>query len=156
MRAEPVRFYAQVSELPSLAWSWVDERLRLAPTYWVSTDGDGHPHPRPVWGVWHDAALWLSVGSPALRAAITAGEAVTVHLDSGTEPVIVEGVAEAGAGDQSAPISAYDTKYEWEYDVGEYGALVRIEPTTVLAWQTAGYAGRESFQRVGKWVADDR
>jgi len=70
--------------------------------------------------------------------------------------VIVEGVAEAGAGDQSAPISAYDTKYEWEYDVGEYGALVRIEPTTVLAWQTAGYAGRESFQRVGKWVADDR
>ena len=91
-----------------------------------------------------------------MRAAIAAGAAVTVHLDSGTEPVIVEGHVVAGDLDQAEPIAAYDAKYEWEYDVAEYGALVRIEPTTVLAWQTAGYAGRESFQRVGKWVADDR
>ena len=154
MRAVPVRFYTQVSELEPVAWSWVDEQLRQAPTYWVSAGGGSHPHPRPVWGVWHEEALWLSVGSPALRAAIAAGAPLTIHLDSGTAPVIVEGRAVVSDVDQSGPIAAYDVKYTWEYDAAEYGALVQVAPATVLAWHTRGYAGRESFQSVGKWVAD--
>ena len=105
--------------------------------------------------MWQDEALWLSVGSPPLRAAIAANAPVTVHLDSGTEPVIVEGRAVASDIDQSGPIALYDVKYTWEYDAAVYGALVRIAPATVLAWRTRGYAGRDSFQSVGKWVADD-
>ena len=154
MRQVPVRFYAAVSEVESVGWSWVDEQLGDAPTYWVSTGGSDHPHPRPVWGVWHDDVLWLSVGSPTLRAAIAAGASVTVHVGSGEAPVIVEGDASTDAVDQSAAIAAYDAKYTWAYDVAEYGALVRIVPATVLAWQSSGFAGRDGFQRVGKWVAD--
>lgn len=152
MRAVPVRFYTQLSDLDPVPWEWVDEQLRDAPTYWVTAAGNEPPHPRPVWGVWHGGALWLSVGSPALRAAIASGSALAVHLDSGTEPVIVEGRAVDGDGDQSGPIAAYDEKYDWTYDADEYGALVHVAPDTVFAWRTAGFAGRESFQTVGKWV----
>ena len=154
MRDVPVRFYTQVSQLDPVPWEWVDEQLREAPTYWVSAAGDGPPHPRPVWGVWHDDVLWLSVGSPVLRAAISSGAPLTVHLDSGTEPVIVEGRAVDSGGDQSGPIAAYDEKYDWTYDAEEYGALVCVAPGNVIAWRTAGFAGRASFQTVGKWVPD--
>jgi hypothetical protein len=154
MHAAPVRFYTHVSQVEPVSWAWVVEQLCAAPTYWVCADDGGPAHPRPVWGVWHDDALWLSIGSPRLRAAGRAGAAMTIHLDSGTDPVIVEGHADVTENDQSEPVTAYDTKYHWTYDAAEYGALVRVPPTTVFAWRTKGFAGRDSFQAAGKWVAD--
>ncbi|MCU1503027.1 MAG: pyridoxamine 5-phosphate oxidase [Ilumatobacteraceae bacterium] len=154
MRAVPVRLYTKVSSLEPVEWSWVVDQLRAAPVYWVSGDSGGHPHPRPVWGVWHDDALWLSIGSPQLRAASTAGAAMTVHLESGTEPIIVEGRIDIADHDQSAPIAVYDAKYKWTYDAAEYGPLLRMPPATIFAWQTTGFAGRDSFQAVGKWIDD--
>lgn len=155
MHAVPVRFYTQVSSLDPVEWSWVVDQLRAAPVYWVSVHGGRQPHPRPVWGVWHDDALWLSIGSPQLRAASATGAALTVHPESGIEPVIVEGHADPADRDQSPPIASYDAKYDWSYDLAEYGPLVRLPPTTIIAWRTTGFAGRDSFQAAGKWIEDD-
>jgi hypothetical protein len=149
--------YTQVSDVDELDWQWVEEQLVESGLYWVVATEDGEfPHPRPVWGVWDHGELLLSLGSPVVNRALDANEAATVHLESGTEVVIVEGMASVGDDDATIGrfLPAYDRKYDWEYDVAEYGPPRVVRPRRVLAWRTGGFAGREGFQEVGKWVFD--
>ncbi len=150
IRATVLRLHGAASDAPPLHWDWVDRQLRDAGTYWVSARTSGHPHPRPVWGVWRRDQLHLSIGTPAALRALARDPTVTVHLDSGVEVVIVEGRAVAAAGDADA-IAEYDRKYDWSYDVERYGPLTAVAPQTVLAWRTAGRAGRDGFQQAGRW-----
>jgi hypothetical protein len=149
--ARAIRFYGQVGDHAALEWEWVDDQLRRAGTYWVTARTSGHPHPRPVWGIWRSSQLFLSIGTPVTRQALDVDPLVTVHLDSGTEVVIVEGRA-SGSSDHAELLAEYDEKYDWSYDLTEYGSLTRISPDAVLAWRTAGWAGRDSFQQAGRWV----
>ena len=164
-RRRVLRLYTQPSAHPPLAWDWVSAQLESAGTYWVLARTPGHPHPRPVWGVWQESLLHLSIGSPVLNAALSADPRVTVHLDSGTEVIIVEGAVEgevegavAGAGHpfDRGPIEAYNAKYDWDYDAAQYGRLKTVAPSRVLAWRTAGPAGRESFTTTGSWEWEGR
>jgi len=144
--------YGAVGDRPRLDWGWVDQQLERAGTYWVVAPTAGYPHPRPVWGVWIDERLHLSIGSPGLRASVTGGAPVTVHLDSGTDVVIVEGHARSEPTEVGALV-AYDRKYDWTYDLDAYGPLTVVKPAKVLAWRSAGVAGRDGFASTGCWVA---
>lgn len=156
-----LRLYTQPSDHAPLEWTWVDDQLRAAGTYWVVPVAEPNrpPHPRPVWGVWDGDGdgprLALSIGSPVVRRLLGTDAPVTVHLDSGTEVVIVEGVV-AGTTTDADLIAAYDAKYDWIYDVAEYGPLTIVTPTDVLAWRTTGWAGRESFQQTNRWTFSPR
>lgn len=155
-RPIPLRLYTQVSGLDRLDWGDVEGRLTAAGTYWVCAIPDrGAPHPRPVWGCWLDETLQLTVGSPVLLRQLAADPTVTVTLESGTEPVILEGrVDPARSAIPSlvdAFVAAYDQKYDWTYDVAAYGPPLVVVPDTVTAWRTAGFAGRDSFTSVGRW-----
>ena len=148
-----LRLYGQESDRPPLAWSWVDQQLAAAGTYWVVAQGAaGHPQPRPVWGVWNRQQLHLSIGSPTLARALGERPAATVHLESGTDVVIVEGLVAVAVQTDPATLEAYNRKYDWDYRVEQYGALTRLSPSRVLAWRAAGWAGRESFQQTGCWL----
>jgi hypothetical protein len=149
----PLWLYQHPSEHAMLEWSWVEAQLREAGTYWVVTPSEPghHPHPRPVWAVWAEMQLHLSVGSPVINRALESGARVTVHLDSGTDVVIVEGLVRGTTSDASL-IRHYDVKYDWSYDVDEYGPLTSIAPSAILAWRSAGWAGREGFQTTGRWT----
>ena len=152
--AEPLSFYGSPAECSPLDWSWVDEQLARAGTYWVVPCGSGAPHPRPVWGVWQRHRLLLSIGSPVVARQLHDDPAVTVHLESGTDVVIVEGHVEPqpdGSPSESSAIEDYDAKYEWRYTVDEYGPLTVIVPSIVRAWRSAGWAGRDGFQSAGRW-----
>jgi len=153
-REKELYLYGHRSDRVPLAWSWVDRQLAAAGTYWVVGRADGHPHPRPVWGVWHGQRLHLSVGSPPLVRAIRQEPAVTVHLESGTDVVIVEGLTAPAAPTTRDVLDAYNRKYDWDYQPSQYGELTAVEPTKVLAWRTAGWAGRDSFQETGCWIFD--
>jgi hypothetical protein len=152
MRQEVLRLYGARSDRALLEFSWVEDQLAGAATYWVVARSEGHPHPRPVWGLWFEQRLHLSLGSPSLLRATRREPAVTVHLDSGTDVVIVEGLVAPAARTPTAVLQAYDSKYDWEYDASRYGQLTVVVPTKVLAWRTAGWAGRDSFQQTGCWV----
>ncbi|HZQ58659.1 MAG TPA: hypothetical protein VFA84_11505 [Acidimicrobiales bacterium] len=146
----PLRLYGQASDKPALDWAWVDGQLAAAGTYWVTARTNGHPHPRPVWGVWRSDHLYLSIGTPMTTSALVTDPRVTVHLDSGTDVVIVEGIRTGTSADADV-IADYDRKYDWRYDVGAYGPLSCVVPERVLAWRTSGFAGRDSFQQTGRW-----
>ncbi|MEX0875444.1 MAG: pyridoxamine 5'-phosphate oxidase family protein [Actinomycetota bacterium] len=68
-----------------LPWTWAEENLAAERNYWlVSARRDGFPQARPLWGVWLDGSLFLSVGHAGLqRAGRLDGveRRVTVHVD---------------------------------------------------------------------------
>jgi hypothetical protein len=151
-RRADLRMYGQPSDHEPLSWDWVAGQLAGAGLYWVTAQSPGgHPHPRPVWGVWVDDELQLSIGSPAIRDALAADPLVTVHLESATDVVIIEGRFEPRAETPAALIEAYQRKYDWDYDQASYGPFSPIVPLKVIAWRTAGFAGSESFQTTGRW-----
>lgn len=147
---EQLVMYGEPSDIASLDWAWVDAELSRAGTYWITPSGGDHPHPRPVWGVWADESLYLSIGSPVVARLLERNPDVTVHLDSSSDVVIVEG-AVTGLVDDTAAVRAYNDKYDWNYTTDEYGPLTRVAPGSVLAWRSAGWAGRDGFQQAGRW-----
>jgi hypothetical protein len=147
---EQLVMYGQLSSARMLDWSWVRAQLETAGTYWVVARSSGHPHPRPVWGVWDANVLHLSIGSHIVASALDVDPLVTVHLGSDTDVVIVEGTV-TGRGADAVVLQRYDDKYDWRYDVDEYGLLTAIAPVTVLAWRATGWAGRDGFKASGRW-----
>lgn len=145
--ARPVMFGTPAPPGELLPWSWAQQRLETARTYWIATTRpDGRPHCRPVWGMWLPDGFWFSTGSLA-RHNLAANPQITVHLDSGTEVVIVEGVAAAVTGAERLRgfLAAYNTKYDWDSvatdtgvadSSGAAGPAYRVRPQVVFGWDT--------------------
>jgi general stress protein 26 len=125
-----------------LPWSYVEARMRAASNYWITTVGpDARPHARPVDGVWVDGTLCFG-GSPETRWVrnLMSSPAVSVHLSSEAEAIILEGTAEH-VTDPSHHLAARSTaafreKYPQYFSAGE--APLRpfwaLRPTTAFAW----------------------
>src|SRR5712692_1387743 len=79
-----------------LPWGPAEARLGAAHNYWLSTTRpDGRPHAMPVWGVWRDGVLYVGTDRGSRKARnLAANPACVVHLESGDDVVILEGVAE--------------------------------------------------------------
>src|SRR6266702_5549728 len=101
-----------------LPWTWATERLTSARNYWIATTRpDGKPHSRPVWGVWLEDTFYFSTGSLAAQN-LAIRPAITVHLESGSEVVIIEGVAEkvTDASLVEQVVHLYNQKYHRNLD----------------------------------------
>jgi PPOX class probable F420-dependent enzyme len=121
-----------------LDWSWAEERLVSARNYWVTTvRADGSPHAMPVWGLWHEDAFYFS-SSPDSRKAknLAANPAVTVHLESGDEVVVVEGRADYESGEDVLRRLGedYSRKYSFEVNFTAGRPLVVVRPRVAYAW----------------------
>ena len=121
-----------------LPWSHAEERLTSARNYWVCTSRpDGRPHSAPVWGFWHEGALYFGTHRESRKARnIDARSDVSVHLESGDDVVIVEGVAEKV--DAKAIARQLDDickkKYGMPMTVFPESVAFRVRPRVVLAW----------------------
>src|SRR5256714_15518548 len=80
-----------------LAWSWAEERLREARTYWVATvRANGAPHVAPVWALWFDDGVVFSTSPESRKAANLARDPrCVVSGERGGDAVIVGGAVEA-------------------------------------------------------------
>lgn len=123
--------------------------LADATTYWVCTvRPDGRPHATPVWGVWYDGCFWFTTFSGAGKVRnLAANPNIVVHLDSGNDVVVIEGVA--GRVDDEAVLPAVCERYATKYvddrtgepyrpdvDLGGGGdeLLFRVRPVTGRTW----------------------
>ena len=135
-----------------LAWSYVEERLTKARNYWIVTESKGQPHAVPVWGVWVDGTLCFG-GGPDTRwmRNLAANPNLAVHLESGDDVVILEGVAER-ITDPAHPLMARSTeasraKYQMGGGSGE--PFWALRPRVVFAWTV--------FPKTAtRWVFDRR
>lgn len=141
-----------------LNWEWVDSRMAKARNYWISTTRpDGRPHVVPVWGVWLDGALYFGGDKQARRSRnLAANPRVSVHLESGDEVVIIEGVVEEVERDLAllARIAdAYASKYppfKPEVEPAPGTVNYRVKAHTVFAWTEQDYpntATRWTFEK---------
>lgn len=125
-----------------LLWSHVTGRMAAAKNYWIATvSPDAHPHATPVWGLWLDDRLYFG-GGPATKRSrnLQQNPAVCVHLESGSEVIILHGEAQPMTGLDPGLIARLidlsGEKYGYRPKPEEYespGGFVVI-PKTVLAW----------------------
>ena len=112
------------SEQELMPWSYLTEQMSQARNYWVGTTRpDGRPHVAPVWGVWMDETFLFSTGTQSAKGRNLARDPrLTVHLESGDNVVILEGVAvEVTDPERLARFNqAYGEKYNF-YPLGESG-----------------------------------
>jgi hypothetical protein len=126
---------------PLLPWSHVEARLAQARNYWLATTWpDGRPHVTPIWGVWVDGAFWFD-GIPTARWArnLAANSAVAVHLESGDDVVILDGVAEDVEAVTDATlaariVAAWQAKYGDLLPQPAERGIFRLRPRAARAW----------------------
>ncbi|MCU0264785.1 MAG: pyridoxamine 5'-phosphate oxidase family protein [Actinomycetia bacterium] len=129
----------------AMEWGDVAERLAAARYWWVATAGPRGPHAVPVWGVVADGVPWCYGDPDAVRVRnLTHDSRIVVHLESAEDVLVVHGTAQVAAEPADRPdvVAAYHAKYTapeelmWLPDApGMAGAiLVRVTPTTALAW----------------------
>lgn len=126
-----------------LPWSHVTDRLERARIFWVaSVRPNGRPHAVPLWGVWLDGTLYFE-GGPDTRHGrnIAANPAVSVHLESGDDVVILEGeVAEVKQPDHvitTRLAESFQSKYQGYEPTPESwdgGGLFAMRIHKALAW----------------------
>jgi nitroimidazol reductase NimA-like FMN-containing flavoprotein (pyridoxamine 5'-phosphate oxidase superfamily) len=126
-------------------WDWVVSQLTEAKNYWLcSVRPDGRPHVIPCWAVFVDGRIYYD-GSPETRhnQNIEANPNMSIHLENGTEAVMLEGKARP-AGKPSRELGkklsqAYKEKYK-EFDYApaanswDEGGLYVFTPHQCIAW----------------------
>jgi general stress protein 26 len=158
--SEPVRRsrpYAPGYGIPShsrgmISWDHVQERMAAAGNYWVATvRPDGRPHATPVWGLWVDRAFYFGAGQRTRKwRNLSQNPNVAVHLESGEDVVILEGVAEVVTDPDPRLVERLFASSKAKYGMGSrdvVGSYV-VRPRVVFAWS----AGSPSTYT--RWVFD--
>jgi general stress protein 26 len=123
-----------------LPFSHAEERLSKSRNYWICTArADGRPHSIPVWGFWLDGGFYFGTSRASRKARNLAhNAAVSIHLDSGDDVVILEGTAvEVDINDKSTLQSldaASRAKYKMPLMATPELVLYSVRPRVVLAW----------------------
>lgn len=132
------------------------DKFASAEAIWYSSVRvDGRAHLAPIWHAWHDDAAWVVTQSNSVRAQNLAyGNGVSLALPDPMNALILEGRADeaASAMEQIRPV--FRAKYDWDIATdAEYGFIIRITPTKLLAWGDHGQ-GRWRFDaKHREWVA---
>ena len=121
-----------------LPWTYARERLEKAKNYWLCTASpDGRPHAAPLWGAWVDDRLYVE-GSPATRWGrnVVANPRAEVHLESGSDVVIVEGAIldedDVGAALAERIAKSFAARYNG-YRTQSRGFFILV-PRVTFAW----------------------
>jgi general stress protein 26 len=135
-----------------ITWDWVDEQIATSRNYWIcSVNPDNTPHARPLWGVYLDGALYFDgIFKSRWFRNLKDNPAMTVHLENGSDAVIIEGRAEITEGIELAEriAKAYAVKYPPYTPDPDPGGFVLI-PQKVFAWQ-----GGNIKDTATRWIFD--
>lgn len=126
-----------------LSWSFASQRLAAARNYWIGTTRpDGRPHAAPVWGVWVNQVLYFGTGPGSVKARnLAANPALVVHLESGDEVVILEGIAEQLIDAPPELWQRIADQYAAKYDgfrpdpPSPLGPFIALRPQVALGWR---------------------
>ena len=123
-----------------LPFSHAEERLTQSRNYWICTSRpDGRPHSIPVCGFWIDGTLYFGTARSSRKARnLAENAAVSIHLDSGDDVVILEGAAVEVDLTHKPTFKKLDAasraKYKMHLMVVPESVLYSVRPRVVLAW----------------------
>ncbi|MGA9977076.1 MAG: pyridoxamine 5'-phosphate oxidase family protein [Candidatus Sulfotelmatobacter sp.] len=125
-----------------LPFSHAETRLAKSRNYWICTARpDGRPHSIPVWGFWIDGALYFGTARDSRKSRNLAhNPAISIHLDSGDDVVILEGTAAEVDPNDKPTFRKLDAASRVKYKMpmtappGGVSVVYRVRPHVVLAW----------------------
>ena len=142
-----------------LTWEWVDAEMEKSRNYWVcTTRPDGRPHAAPVWGIWLDNHLYFGSAKTAVKSRnIAHDNHVVVHLESGDDTLIIEGVLVSlvDATLRKQVIKAYAKKYpsypnDENSEEDPSAIWYRLDPHKIMTWLESDFLNTAAY-----WVFDD-
>lgn len=138
-----------------LPFSHAEERLAKARNYWIcTTRPDGRPHSIPVWGFWIDGAVYFGTARSSRKARnLAQNPAVSIHLDSGDDVVILEGTAAEVDLTDKPTFKKLDAtsraKYKTPLVIMPESVLYFVRPHIVLAWTERNFPNNAT-----RWIFD--
>src|SRR3954471_18926905 len=128
-----------------LPWEHARTRLEKSRNYWIVSAGkDGRPHAMPVWGFWMDDTLYFGTARQTRKWRNLAGNPnVVVHLESGDDVVIIEGIAREVDLANKPLIDRMKKLSEKKYGMfmppdPKAHVVVAVKPRVALAWSESG------------------
>jgi general stress protein 26 len=119
---------------------------------WLSSvRRDGRAHAAPIWHVWHRGRVYVVAMTTSVKVRNIASNpnVVVTHPDP-LEAIIVEGTARLVEGMTDVLRPHFKHKYDWDIATDEeYGAVIEITPTKLLAW------GEEGSDERRRWTGED-
>jgi hypothetical protein len=114
------------------------QKLDIEKNIWVATvRPDGKPHLVPVWFAWYGGKLYLCIESGSVKGRnLSANPQISLALENGSQPLIIEGYADALKRPWPAGVLAiFKHKYDWDISTdGQYDQLLEITPERWLSW----------------------
>ena len=155
----PGYFDASVEGEGLMTWEVALEQLAAARNYWlVSASRSGVPHSMPVWGVWLENQFLFSTSMSTRKARnVSENPRVVVHLESGAQLVVVEGVVSVVSNEDRIAdfLAVYNPKYSWKFSAEEFasGGLFEVHPRKAFAW--SGDEGDAFSGSATRWIFDE-
>jgi general stress protein 26 len=123
-----------------LDWPDAVKQLAQSRTYWINTTRpDGRPHAVPVWGVFIEGRVYFGTDRRSRKARnVAKNPEMVVHLESGDDAVILEGVAEEIT--DRATLDEIDKAYQVKYRMRLTEApgqvvIYGLKPRVAFAWR---------------------
>jgi len=117
----------------------VDKKLREERNIWLaSVRAGGAPHLVPIWFIAHEGLIYLCTAPTSVKVRnIRKNNRVSLALEDGSAPVILEGTAQVQELAQTPPavLDAFKTKYDWDVRTDTtYTVVVAITPKKRIDW----------------------
>lgn len=107
--------------------------MAAAANIWLATVRPDHtPHLVPIWFVELDGRIYICTSRRSVKARnFLTNPAVSLALEDGTDPLVVEGTAHPLDELPPAVVRAFQQKYDWTITDATYDLLVEIAPTRI-------------------------
>ncbi|MBI5879641.1 MAG: pyridoxamine 5'-phosphate oxidase family protein [Chloroflexi bacterium] len=117
----------------------IDKKLREERNIWLtSVRPGGAPHLVPIWFIAHDGRIYLCTAPDSVKVRnIRKNSRVSLALEDGSAPVILEGTAQVLELDATPAmvIDQFKTKYDWDVRTDKtYTVVVEVTPVRRLNW----------------------
>ena len=136
-----------------LPWSFISERMATAKNYWLATASPaGKPQVAPVWGIWVEEQFFFSTAENSRKGRnLAANPQLVLHLESGDEAVILEGVVEAVS--EGSEFDLLNRTYYAKYGVSltTQNPVYRLLVRKAFAWRE-----RDFPTSATRWCFDDQ
>lgn len=113
-----------------------ERRLHTEPNLWLATvRPGGAPHQVAIWFVWVAGKIYFCTGADSVKVRnLMRNPRVSLALEDGTRPVVIEGLARPIGSAPKPVIDAFKKKYDWNISTdSEYNQVIEVEPTRIRA-----------------------
>jgi PPOX class probable F420-dependent enzyme len=114
----------------------VERRLQTERNLWLATvRPSGTPHLVPIWFVWVAGKIYLCTAAGSVKVRnVTQNPHVAIALEDGSQPIVIEGLAQSIERAPAVVVDEFQRKYDWNINTdGEYDQVIVIEPQRIRA-----------------------